>query len=94
VECLPDDIPEHVEINIEPLLMNHSVHVRDLQLANILILDNPNSAIVAVIPPTIEKVATAEEAAAAATATPAEPELIKKGKEDKEEEEPEGKEKK
>ena len=65
--------------------MNQSYHVRDLVLDNIIILDNPNAAVVAVIPPTLEKVATPEEAAAAA-ATPAEPEVIKKGKEDKDEE--------
>ena len=82
VECLPDDIPEHVEVNIEPLAINHSVHVRDLVIPNITMLDNPNAAIVAVIPPTVEKATTPEEAAAAATA---EPEVIKKGKEDKEE---------
>lgn len=85
VECLPDDIPEHVEVDIKPLGMNQSYHVRDLVLDNIIILDNPNAAVVAVIPPTLEKVATPEEAAAAA-ATPAEPEVIKKGKEDKDEE--------
>ncbi|HET7152753.1 MAG TPA: 50S ribosomal protein L25 [Candidatus Kapabacteria bacterium] len=85
VECLPDSIPEHVEINIEGLGINHSVHVRDLALENATILDNPNSAIVAVIPPTIEKVETPEEKAAAAAAATAEPEVIKKGKEEKEE---------
>jgi len=85
VECLPDSTPEHIEINIEGLGINHSVHVRDLALEHVTILDSPNSAIVAVIPPTIEKVETPEEKAAAAAAA-AEPEVIKKGKEDKEEE--------
>ena len=89
VECLPDNIPEHLDINIEPLAINHSIHVRDISLENVAILDNPNSAIVAVIPPTVEKVETPEETAAAAAAEPTEPEVIKKGKEEKEEEETE-----
>lgn len=87
VECFPDNIPEHVEINIEPLTINSSVHVRDIKLDNVVILDNPNSTIVAVIPPVVEKTVTPEEAAAAATTASAEPEVIKKGKADEEEEE-------
>lgn len=86
IECLPDDIPEHFEINIESLTINQSVHVRDLVAGKVHILDNPNSTIIAVIPPVVEKVATPEEVAAAALKT-AEPEVIKKGKADEEEEE-------
>lgn len=85
IECLPDDIPESFEINIEGLLINHSVHVRDIPAGKVHILDNPNSTVVAVIPPVVEKVATPEEAAAAAVT--AEPEVIKKGKVEEEDEE-------
>jgi large subunit ribosomal protein L25 len=84
IECLPDNIPEHIEINIEPLLINHSVHVRDIALVNVHVLENPNSTVVAVIPPVVEKVATPEEVAAAAAAVSAEPEVIKKGKAEEE----------
>src|SRR5258706_9367352 len=86
VECFPDDIPEHIEINIEPLAINHSIHVRDITLPNVHIIDNVNNTIVSVIPPVVEKAQTPEELAAAAAATAAEPEVIKKGKADEEEE--------
>lgn len=83
VECLPDDIPEHIEIDITPLAINNAVHVRDLTLDKVTILESLHATIVSVIPPVVEKVVSPEEAAAAG---PAEPEVIKKGKEEKEEE--------
>jgi large subunit ribosomal protein L25 len=86
IECLPDAIPDHVEVQIGPLSIGDAVHVRDISIPGVTILESPDSTIVSVIPPTIEKV-VAPEGEAAAAATPAEPELIKKGKEDKEEEE-------
>ena len=83
VECLPDDIPEHIEIDITPLAINNAVHVRDLTLDKVTILESLHATIVSVIPPVVEKAVSPEEAAAAG---PAEPEVIKKGKEEKEEE--------
>lgn len=65
VECLPKDIPERVAVDISELKVGSSIHVRDLQLENVRILDEPHSAIVTVLAPRIEKVAeevVAEEA--------------------------------
>ena len=77
ISCLPKFIPEHVEVNIAELKMNHFVHVRDLKLANITILESENSSIVGVVPPTIEK----EPVAAGTPVEEAvEPEVIAKGK--------------
>jgi large subunit ribosomal protein L25 len=77
ISCLPKDIPEHVEINAEELKINQFVHVRDLKLENVTVLDNPDNSIVGVVPPTIEKEPTPGEVTAEA---PAEPEVIAKGK--------------
>lgn len=77
VACLPKNIPDHIEINVESLEINKSVHVSDLSIPNVRILENEASAIVAVIPPTVSK---EETPAAAAEAAPAEPEVIAKGK--------------
>jgi len=95
IECLPKDIPSHIDINIENLKIGDGIKIGDVELQNFEIVDNPNTMIVAVVPPTIEK---APETAAAEGEVPAEgeekaePEVIAKGK--KEEEGEEEKEKK
>ncbi|MCI0706003.1 MAG: 50S ribosomal protein L25 [Ignavibacteriae bacterium] len=81
VSCLPKFIPDHLEVDVTNLLMNRSVHVKDLTLENVKILENENSTVVAVVPPTILKEAEAAPAAEGALpAAPAEPEVIAKGK--------------
>lgn len=80
VSCLPKNIPEHVELDVTELGMNDSIHVRDLKLENVTLLDNESSTIVAVVPPTIVKEEVPAEQAAAVAPTSAEPEVIAKGK--------------
>lgn len=90
VECFPKNIPSHIDVNIEQLKIGDSVHVDDLEHKDFEILDSPDTTIVAVVPPTIEKVETpaaeGEEGAAEGEAAPAEPEVISKGKKEEEEE--------
>lgn len=78
ISCLPKFIPEHIEVNIAELGINDSIHVRDIKIENVKILENESSTIVAVVPPTILKEETPAEAAAAGVV--AEPEVIAKGK--------------
>lgn len=86
VSCLPKFIPEHIELDVSDLGMNDSIHVRDIKISNVKIVDNESAAVVAVVPPTIIKEETpvvAVDAAAVvpgAVAAPAEPEVIAKGK--------------
>ena len=87
VSCLPKNIPDHVEVDVEPLEMNTSIHVRDLSLPNVKILESESSTVVAVVPPTIHKEPEPTEAAAAPTEAVAEPEVIAKGKKAEEGEE-------
>ena len=88
IECLPADIPEHVEIDVSELMLHQGVRVRDLAASDKWKpLSDPDMMIVHVILPKAEEVpapADAAAAAAAPTAT-AEPEVIKKGKKDEEE---------
>src|SRR5205809_4302480 len=93
IECLPADIPEHVEIDVSELMLHQGIRVREIAAdARWKSVSDPDMMLVHVIMPKAEEVApTPEATAAAATATPAEPEVIKKGK--KEEEVPEEKEK-
>lgn len=84
VSCLPRDIPGKIEINVGNLEMNRSVHVRDLHIANVIILENMDAAVVGVIPPTIVKEAEPE---AVPTEELKEPEVLGKGKKPEEGEE-------
>ena len=85
VSCLPKFIPDHIEVNITELGINQSVHIRDIKVDNVKILESESSTIVAVVPPTILKEETPADATAATTL--AEPEVIAKGKKPEEGEE-------
>ncbi|MBS4028495.1 MAG: 50S ribosomal protein L25 [Ignavibacteriales bacterium] len=88
IECFPKDIPEQIEINVSELMINHSVHVKDLSIENVQILNRVGDTIVSVIPPIVEKTPVAGEAAAEEAK---EVEVIGKGKKEDEEAEGEGK---
>ena len=75
IECLPTQIPGHLEADVTALGIGDSIHVRDLVIANAEILSDPDTTIATVVPPTVMTEPTAEAAAGAA-----EPEVIAKGK--------------
>lgn len=89
VRCLPTDLPESVKVDVSALEIGDSIHVSELDLANVEILEDPETSLASVIPPTKieeptpvegeEEVPTEEEAA--------EPEVVGKKKEEGEEEE-------
>ena len=87
IECLPADIPEHIDVDVSELMLHQGVRVRDIATnPKWTPVSDADLMLVHVIMPKAEEVAApAETAAAAATATPAEPEVIKKGKKDEEE---------
>jgi large subunit ribosomal protein L25 len=86
VECLPADIPEHVDIDISELMLHQGVRVRDLQKSDKWApTSDAEMMIVHVVAPKAEEAPAAETAAAGTAATPAEPEVIKKGKKDEDE---------
>jgi large subunit ribosomal protein L25 len=81
IECLPSDIPEHVDVDVTELMVGQGVRLRDVATSpKWRPLTDGDAMLVHVI------VAKAEEAAATtveATPSPtAEPEVIKKGKKD------------
>jgi large subunit ribosomal protein L25 len=88
VQCLPTDIPEHIDIDVSELMLNQSVRVKDLpQDPKWKAITDGETMLVHVVMPKAEESAQAAEAtvAEAAPAATAEPEVIKKGKEEKEE---------
>ena len=85
VECLPTDIPEHIDLDVSELMLNQSVRVRDLpQSDKWKAVTEGETMLVHVVMPKAEESAAATTEAAAAPAG-SEPEVIKKGKEEKEE---------
>jgi large subunit ribosomal protein L25 len=80
IECLPSDIPEHIDIDVSDLLVGQGVRLRDVATSpKWRPVTDADTMLVHVI------LAKAEESAAAAAAegtaaTTAEPEVIKKGK--------------
>jgi large subunit ribosomal protein L25 len=98
VECLPGDIPNAVELNVENLVFGMVLRVADLPRNDrVKFLTDPEQPVAHIISVKEEEVPTAEAVAGEAAAAPAEPEVIKKGKQETEEEaaaEPEKAEKK
>jgi len=76
IECLPGDIPSHLDVDVTSLEVNGAIHISDLPHSGKLKFLGEENALVAHV--TVAK----EEAAAEVVAGPAEPEVAKKGKQD------------
>jgi large subunit ribosomal protein L25 len=86
IECLPKDIPQHLEIDVTDIKLGAAIHAGDLKYDNITILTPAKSVIVTVTHPKVEVVATPEEGAEGAEGAATEPEVIAKGKVEEEKE--------
>jgi large subunit ribosomal protein L25 len=87
IECLPGDIPSHIDVDISDLTFGKVLRVSDLpHNPKLKFLSDANQPVAHVTSVKEEVVATPEAVAAEAGATPAEPEVIKKGKGESEEE--------
>jgi large subunit ribosomal protein L25 len=87
VECLPQDIPSHIDVDVTELVFGKVLRVSDLpHNEKVKYLTDENQPVAHVTAVKEEVVATPEAAAAEAAAAPAEPEVIKKGKQETEEE--------
>jgi large subunit ribosomal protein L25 len=86
VECLPGDIPSHIDVDVSDLVFGKVLRVADLPHSdNLKFLTDENQPVAHVTTVKEEVVAT-PEAVAAEAAAPAEPEVIKKGKQETAEE--------
>jgi large subunit ribosomal protein L25 len=87
IECLPADIPSHIDADVSQLTFGKVLRVADLpHTEKVKFLTDANQPVAHVTSVKEEVVATPEAVAAEAGATPAEPEVIKKGKQETEEE--------
>lgn len=82
----PSHIPDHIDVDVTPLTIGHSIHIRDLKLPEgVSILDEPGATVCVCTAPKTEVAATpGAEGAEGAAVT--EPELIRKAKAEGEEE--------
>jgi large subunit ribosomal protein L25 len=76
IECLPNDIPSHIDVDVSALEINGAIHISDLPHSGKLKFLGEENALVAHV--TMMK----EEAEAEPVAGPTEPEVAKKGKQD------------
>ena len=88
IECLPDEIPEHFEVDVSELMIGQGKRASDIALSGSMRLVSAPDTVVAHV---VALRAVVEEAAPAAEAVPAaepaaaaEPEVIKKGKKEEE----------
>ncbi len=81
LECLPADIPTHIEVDVTEMMVGQSIRVRDVATnPKWKALSDPETMLMHVIIPKVEEAPATPEAAAGAVAATAEPEVIKKGK--------------
>jgi large subunit ribosomal protein L25 len=82
VECLPDDIPEHVTADVTELTIGRNLRVADLPVGEkVKVLTDPARVVAHVVALRVEEEKPAAEVVEAA---PAEPEVIRKGKAEEE----------
>ncbi len=60
VRCLPRDIPESIEVDISSLEVRHAIHVNEIVVDKLEILDHPERPVVEVLQPTLFVEPTAE----------------------------------
>jgi large subunit ribosomal protein L25 len=87
IECLPGDIPSHIDVDVSELTFGKVLRVSDLPKSEkVKFISEANQPVAHVTSVKEEVVATPDATAAEAGATPAEPEVIKKGKAETDEE--------
>ena len=82
IECLPGDIPSHIDADVSTLEFGVVLRVKDLPHGGKLKFITPEDQGVAHVTAVKEEVVATPDALAVATEVAAEPEVIKKGKQD------------
>ena len=93
VECLPGDIPEHIEVDISDLHLHQSIKIEEMTFPEgVESLDDPHTLVVLIEAPTKEEevvIEAEEEEEVEVMAEGEQPEVIKKEKEEEEKKEQE-----
>jgi large subunit ribosomal protein L25 len=83
IECLPKNIPQHLDVDVTDIKLGAAIHAGDLKFDNINILTPEDAVVVTVTHPKVEKEPVVEELVEGEV----EPEVIAKGKAEEEEKE-------
>jgi large subunit ribosomal protein L25 len=75
VECLPGDIPEAIELDVENLGSGQTIHVRDISIPGVKILNDPELVVAGISMPTTEPLPEGAETAEGTGEV--EPELVR-----------------
>jgi len=87
VECLPNEIPDELTIDVSKLTMGQAVRASDVALPGSVRLVSPPEAVIShIVAMKAEEVVAPVAGAEVAPAAVAEPEVIKKGKKEEDEE--------
>ena len=78
VRCLPTAIPPSIEVDVSHLNIGDSVHVREISVPDVTVLNDGGETIATVVPPTVMEEKAPE--AVVVEGAVAEPEVIAKGK--------------
>ncbi|MEO0129629.1 MAG: 50S ribosomal protein L25 [candidate division WOR-3 bacterium] len=65
IRCLPDHLPSHIDVDISNLDIGKTIHLKDIIIPNIEFEIKPETPIVSVLAPKVEKVAPTPAAAPA-----------------------------
>ncbi|MDD3845413.1 MAG: 50S ribosomal protein L25 [Syntrophorhabdaceae bacterium] len=63
LECLPGQIPEEISVDITELNIGDSVHVSDISLPGVKMVEHGDIAILSIIPPAVEEKVVVQEVA-------------------------------
>lgn len=81
IECFPQQIPSHFDVNIAAVKLNESLHVRDIQTPEgVKILNDADATIMTIQPPVSDAKLESMLATGAPAAGEGEPEVVKKAK--------------
>jgi large subunit ribosomal protein L25 len=85
IECLPDEIPESLTVDVSALMIGQNVRASEIQLpAGVKLVSASDQVLAHVVAMRAEEAPAATAEAGAAAPAPAEPEVIKKGKKEEE----------
>jgi large subunit ribosomal protein L25 len=72
VECLPADLPNHIDIDVSQLAINDAIHLEDIKIEGVTFMAEPQTTLVHILPPRTQE----EVAPVPGAETVAEPEVI------------------
>jgi large subunit ribosomal protein L25 len=61
VECLPNEIPPDFKVDVTDLDIGNSIHISDVELSGVTILDDAGLTVCTVVPPAVEEEPEVEE---------------------------------